>query len=120
MNNLLIVPAFLDSYRSLKDKSLKLVFETNEPTPEQFLQIASNIQYPGYLAFNKDVFAKEQISAIESLKIDYEDGSKTKSQRLKAVLYRNFEKDNKGYKIFDDYYNYQMEQLINHFKSKLE
>ena len=73
---MIIIPAFLDSFRSLKDKTLKLIFETQEPTPEQLKQIATSLQYSGYLAFNKDVFKKEQEDALRNVKIDYDDKSK--------------------------------------------
>jgi hypothetical protein len=119
MDRLLIIPAFLDSYRSLKDKSLKLVFETNEPTPEQLQMLQTCMQYPGILAFNKDSFKKNQLDAIENIKTDYDEG-KSKAQRLRAVLYRAWEQDNLGYEVFDDYYNHRMEKLITLLKNKLE
>ena len=34
MNKIFLIPAVLESYRSLKDRTLKLSFETSEPTPE--------------------------------------------------------------------------------------
>ncbi len=116
MSRLLMIPAYLDSYRSLKDKSLKLVFETNEPTPEQLQMIASCFQYPGVLAFNKDAFKKEQLTIIENIKTDYDEVGKSKSQILRGMLYGLYEADNKGYEVFDDFYNYWMSKLINHIK----
>jgi predicted Zn-dependent peptidase len=115
-----IIPAFLDNFRTLKDKSIKLTFETSELTPDQIQGLASSLQFPGYLAFNKDAFTKELKEAIENIKTDYDDQGKTKGQRLRAVLYRNFEQNPEGYKIFDDYYNYHMEKIIIHFKNKLD
>jgi len=120
MDRLLIIPAYLDSYRSLKDKSLKLVFETNEPTPEQIQMIQTCIQFPGMLAFNKDVFKKEQIDTLTNIKADFDDTSKSKSQRLRNVLFIYWKQDNKGYEVFDDYYNFMMEKIITHYKSFLE
>ena len=117
---MLIIGSILDGYRSLKDKTLKITFETQEPSGEQLVQIASLIGRFGFLAFKEDMFKENEKLAIETLKSDYEETGKTKSQRLRSVLYVNFEQDNKGYEVFDDYYNHNMEKLIMHFKNKLE
>lgn len=117
---MIIIPAILSTYSSLKDKTLKIVFETNEPTPEQLLGIATNTQQFGYLAFKQDHFKTSEKKVLESIKSEYDDTGKTKGQRLRNVLYKNFEIDKLGYEVFDDYYNHQMEKLINHFKSKLD
>ena len=117
---MLIIPAQLSTYSSLKDRTLKLVFETLEPTPEQLTGIALNQQKFGYLAFKIDTFRQIEKDVINKLESDYQEQGKSKAQRLRAVLYRYFEQDSKGYEVFDDYYNYQMEKLINHYKNKLD
>lgn len=116
---MVIVPAILESYRSLKDKTLKIVFETNEPTPEQFIGIANNLQQFGYLAFKNEPFKAKEIEMMESLESDFEDTSKTPSKRLRAVLYKCFENEAEGYQDFQLYYNFKIENIIKHFKSKL-
>ena len=117
---MIIIPAILESYRSLKDKTIKVVFETNEPTPEQLTGIALNIQRFGYLAFKEEPFKEKEKEMIESLKADYEDTGKTPAQRLRGVFYRLWEKDNEGFKNALDHYNSKMETLIDHFKTKLD
>lgn len=117
---MLIIPAILSTYSSLKDKTLKLVFETNEPSPEQLMEIAKLSQSFGFLAFKKDAFKTEEKDLLKSLKTDFEETGKSKSQRLRGVLYRLYESKPEGHKVFDDYYNSKMEQLINHFKDKID
>lgn len=117
---MLIIAGIMESYRSLKDKTLKITFETNEPTGEQLVQIASLMGDFGWLAFKKDHFKEKEVEILDSLKSDYQDNGKSKAQRLRAVLYRCWETDNLGYEVFDDYYNNRMEHLIMHFKGKLE
>ena len=34
---MIVINSILESFRSLKDKTIKLSFETQEPTPEQIL-----------------------------------------------------------------------------------
>lgn len=117
---MLVVGAILESYRSLKDKTIKLTFETQEPNAEQLMAIAKLNQTFGFLAFKEDQFKQEEKDSLESLESGYEDKGKTRSQRLRSVLFVNWKQEPKGYKTFEDYYNYQMEQLINHFKQKLD
>ena len=117
---MLIVGAILESYQSLKDKTLKLTFSTQEPTPEQVLDISRRVQKYGFLAFKEDEFKTEEKDLLKGLKTEYDDKGKSKSQRLRAVLFRNFQQDNKGYEVFDDYYNHHMEKMIEHFKTKLD
>lgn len=116
---MIVIPAILDTFASLKDKTIKIVFYSNELTPDQLVQVAQNAQQFGYLAFNTDAFKTKQIEAIKSLDVDYKDNTKSNSKRLRNVLYVNFEQDNKGYKSFDDFYNFKMNEIIEHYKSKL-
>lgn len=117
---MLIIPAILSSYSSLKDKTLKLVFETNEPNPEQLTKIALLSQKFGFLAFKNDELKQSETDILNSLESDYKETGKSRSQRLRAVFFRRWEQKNEGYKVFEDYYNAKMEVLIEHFKSKLD
>lgn len=117
---MLLVGAILESYRSLKDKTIKLVFETQEPTPEQLTQIALHNQKFGFLAFKEDNYKETEKEELEKLNSEYEDTSKTPSQRLRSVLFVWWKQDNKGYKDFKDFYNHYMEAYINNVKSKLD
>ena len=114
------IPAQLEGYRSLKDRTLKVTFETNELTPEQMANIHYSLNKVGFLAFAPDPFATQELSDIDSLKVEYNDTGKPPSQRLRGVLYRLWEQTPEGYKVFNDYYVSKMETLINHFKDKLD
>jgi len=114
------LPSILDSYRSLKDRTLKLTFETSELTPEQMANIHYGLNKAGFLAFAPDPFTTQELEEIDSLKVEYDDTGKPPSQRLRAVLYRCWEQKKEGYEAFHDYYNVKMEKLINHFKNKLD
>lgn len=116
---MIILQCTLDSFRSLKDKSLKITFETQELTPDQMAEIAKNSQNFGYLVFNGTMLSDEQLSEIENAKTDLYDNTKTPSKRLRNVLYVAWEQENKGFDKFEDYYLHQMEKIITHFKDKL-
>jgi len=114
---MLVVPAILDTFASLKDKTIKLVFYCNELNPQQLLKVAENIQQFGYLAFKNDKYKNKELDNLESIKgIDVK---KSKSQVLRSVLFRNFEKNKEGYKEFNDYYEFKMNKMITFFKDKL-
>lgn len=117
---MILIPAILQTFRSLKDKTLKIEFETNELTPEQYAEISRHIQTFGFLAFKKDEFKSEQIQLLSDTKVDYDDTTKTPSKRLRDVLFIAWKQSNCGYENFEDYYRYHMENFINHIKSKLE
>lgn len=114
------IPAELKRYRSLANKMLQISFDTSELTPEQMANIHYSLDKVGYLAFAPDPFTTQELEEIDSLKVEFNDTGKPPSQRLRAVLYRNWEKKGEGYKIFNDYYNAKMETLIEHFKTKLD
>jgi hypothetical protein len=114
------LPAGLESYRSLKDGTLKLSFETGELSPEQMANVHYSLNKVGYLAFSPDPFASHELEAIDNLKVEYDEVGKSPSKRLQAVFYRMWEQQSEGYFIFNDFYNAQMEKLIVHFKKKLD
>jgi len=114
------LPAGLDGYRSLKDRTLKLTFETGELTPEQMGNIHYSLNKVGYLVFAPDPFATHELEEIDKLKVEFDDTGKPPSQRLRGVLYKLFEQKPEGYTVFNDFYNAKMEKLINHFKGKLD
>ena len=118
-----IIPVILDNYRTLKDKTVKVTFETNELTPEQAQYLHSSLQQFGYLAFKIAQFEKEDLSFLDNLTADKESLEaigKTKSQQLRAVLYRLWEQDRQGYEDFNLFYEFQMNRIVKHFKDKLE
>ena len=117
---MLIIPALLEGYRSLKDRTLKITFESNELNSQELLGIVENLNAFGYLAFKKEPFSEKERQEIETLETNLEDNMKTPSQRLRAVLYRNYERDQQGFKSFATYYEHNMELLLNHYKAKLD
>lgn len=119
-NNILVLAGFFDSFRSLKDRTYKLMFETSELSPEKLMNLGLSLQKAGYLAFKSDPFLSEEMLVLDGLKADYDDTGKSPSTRLKAVLYRLWEKEPEGYEDFNLYYKFKMEKLINHFKEKLD
>lgn len=119
MSELIILPAIYEGSRDLKDKTKKLTFGTNEITPEQAANLQICVQSFVYLAIKLEPFTREQAELINNLKADTDSFGKTPGQRMMHVLYRLWEQNSEGYSDFNLYYQFKMEQLINHLKTKL-
>jgi hypothetical protein len=117
---MIIIPAQLEGYRSLKDKTLKVTFETNELNPQDLMGLIENTGQFGYLAFKSDPFKAEEKEVLSNLESGYGEKGKSPSQRLRGVLYVNYTKNNEGFDTFTRYYDFQMEKITNHYKSKLD
>lgn len=117
---MIILPATLENLRTLKDGSLKIQFETLELTPQDTLGLLENMNQFGYLAFKKEPFREEEKQVMEDLKTDFDDKKKTEGQRLRAVLFLMWKKNDEGFKTSVQHYSHHMEIIINHFKSKLD
>lgn len=117
---MILITALLKSFRALADRSISIVFETNELPPDQVAEISRHLQSFGFLAFKKDEFKSEQIKLLDESKVSYEDNTKTPSKRLRDVLFVAWKQSNQGYENFEDYYKFKIELFINHIKSKLD
>ena len=117
---MIIIPAIYEGGRDLVDKSRKLSFRTGEITPEKVSELHTVIQQYVYLAIKAEPFMKEELDLINSLKSNFDDTGKTKSQRLRGAFYRLWEKKNEGYKDFNLYYDYKMDIIINHIKKQID
>lgn len=120
MKDLFVIPAVLESYRTLKDRTFKITFETNEVSPSKAGQLQSNLLLPGYLAFKGDPFKKEEINELENIESDFDDIKKSPSKRLRGVLFILFKQDAEDFETFERYYEYKLEKIITHYKEKIE
>ncbi len=115
----LLTPAILTSYRPLSDKS----FNISLNIPEQS-EMARNIihkmhQQAVFVMIKTGEISKDETEQFETLDPDlYE--KKSKSERLRNTLYRNWEQNNEGHIKFGDFYDSIMEIIITHRKSKLK
>ena len=117
----ILLPAQLDGYSNRKDKTVALRFITQEQTSEQVAHIHSQIDGFGYLFFKLESEITAAARAeLDALQTDLYDNPKTQSQRLRNVLFRLHEQDDEGVKDFAEFYKKKTDQIIQHFKDKLE
>ena len=127
MSNLLRTVT-LDRAVRKKDKSVSFTFITStEQTSEQFMEIDALLNDSGVLFFKSNGnLTKEEVKALESTEIEVE--GKSKAQRLRNVLYV-YQKQLQESGLepmavfnmpFHEFYAQKMEEIIEHFKGKLE
>lgn len=116
---MILIGGQLEGISTRKDKTLKLTIGTQELNPNQASEIFGLNQQYIYVGIKEEPFTEREGDLIDSLRTDIE-VLKTPSQRLRGVIYKNYEQDNKGYIDFGVYYAAEMEKLINHYKNKLD
>lgn len=116
---MILIAGQIESIATRKDKTLKVTIGTQEINPAQATDIFSLNQQFCYIGLKAEPFSKNESELLDSLKSDLEN-QKTPSQRLRAVLYKLYEQDNKGYKDFGIFYAAEMERIIEHYKNKID
>lgn len=116
---MLLIAGQIESITTRKDKTLKLTIGTQELTPAQTGDIFTLNQDFCYFAIKQEPFNNLEENLIDTIKTEYAN-YKTPSQRLRGILYINYQQDNKGYKDFGSYYASEMERIIEHYKQKLD
>ena len=107
-----------DKANRRKDRSVSLTFITSlEQSTDEFMELDSILNESGVLFFKSNGnLTKEEVKELESTEIENE--GKTKSQRLRNVLYI-LHQQSKSNQSFNDFYSDKMENIIQHFKDKL-
>jgi len=110
-----------------KDKSVSMTFITQlEQSTDDFMQIDKILNDSGVLYFKSGGnLTIEEVKALEDTEIEVE--GKTKSQRLRNVLYVYWKQlidakeldDVTPNQTFNDFYSHEMERIIEHYKNKL-
>ena len=117
---MLVTPALFENMSSRKDKTWKLVFGTNELTPEQIHELSTALNQFVFLAMKTNEFKNAEKNILDSLDTDFEDKGKTQSQRIKSVLYLLWKQNNEGFSEFEPFYKHKTEKYIEHLKNKID
>jgi len=109
----------LDRANRRKDKSVSMSFTTSlEQSSSEFMEIDALLGDAGVLYFKSNGnLTPEEIKELDGVEIEVE--GKTKSQRLRNVMYV-LHQQNEEVISFDEFYSLQMEKIIQHYKDKLE
>lgn len=105
--------------RTKTDGSGTLSFHTPELTPSQVAKFHEMRNTTGVLAYKiKGSLTKEEEDLLDEIDLEVE--GKSKSQRLRNVLFRLYEQQPDGFKTFKDFYSSRMEAFITKIKDRLE
>lgn len=115
---MILLPAIIEGINTRKDNTLLVKLATNELNPHKVGEIMSHHNKLCYVAIKPENFTSSELKVIEGLKVDESIG-KSPSQRLRGVMFRNWEQSNEGFKEFESYYVNKMDTIIEHLKSKL-
>lgn len=95
--------AQIEKIQTMADRSIQIRIGLPEMNPQEMAELFS--------ALNNDT---HQVSFDAP-----EDNGKSPAQRLRGVLYRNWENDSEKIEDFEVYYRTKMEKIINHYKERL-
>ena len=109
------VPATIEKIETM-GHGLRLKIDTQETvTADDAHRLFAMLNKIGWFSFNVHQIEAEDIVDLPPL---VKQDKKTKSQQLRAVIFRLWEQDKKGME-FDAYYDAAMDKLIDHYKGKL-
>ena len=110
----------LDRASRKKDKSVSMTFITElEQSSSEFMEIDNNLDKHGVIYFKTNgQLTQEEKDEID--KVDIVAEGKTKSQRLRNVLFVYHSQNPNSGVSFDEFYSKNMEDMIEHYKKKLK
>ena len=112
-------PAYITGIKTMS-QHWRITIDTQENVPGDAIGMLASLQDKyGYFIFKTTPIEEKDILNLPDF-VPVEKNEKTPSQRLRAVLFRLWEQEGKkDFKTSDDYYKYRMDQLIDHYKEKL-
>ncbi len=119
---MLMIPCSIEGVSTRKDKTLKVVIETQELTPDKIAHLMSLwVNGYGIMCFKGEQFSQDEQELMNSIKLSAEElGAKTPSERLRNTLYVLFRDNPKGFQTFDSFYLNHMEEIIKMVKRRLD
>jgi len=116
VNKILKVPAIISKVMTMADKGIRLQVDTQELDNQDEADIMGLRGKLGVFVFAEEGIRPKDLENLP--KVELEEGEKTPSSRLRAVLYVYWEQ-NKVKEQFDIFYRRKMELFITTIKEKL-
>jgi hypothetical protein len=118
MSNPIQVPVLISSLATKVDGSIKISLETQELNSQDSAKLFDLRGQMAYAIISPNEVDEKDVK-LPNERADPAMGTKTQSQRLRAVLYRLWEQS-KGGTDFESFYRVRMEQIIDQLKAKLD
>ena len=116
--NTFIVKADFSALKTRANHTFDLTFNTQEIPSEQAALLLPLLNVSGSLAFKFGNFTDAEVEDIPEPKPEFS-GQKSPSERLRNVLYIFHQQHGGEKKDFEAFRISKMEEIINHYKSKL-
>lgn len=115
----LLLAAQVEGVQTRRDGTLKVTLGCQEMSQSKAGELLTmqNKVCAVYIS-QKETVSQAVMDMVDQADIDLP--GKTKSQRLRNVLFRIWEMDHEGHKTFESYYAYRMERMITDLKQHLE
>lgn len=118
------IPVTITGLKTMaRSQGVRIQMDTQEIHPEDSAKLFSLQDKQMWAIFKTTKFVQEDLDSLDLPDIKVDKDEKTPSQRLRSVIYVEFEqldqKKKEIYKTFDNYYRDKMEVIINWIKQKL-
>jgi len=115
---LVLKSKLVNLFKRKKVANVHFTVDLNEITEEKFLEIQQAIGTFGYITFTPDKLKKQVEEVMKNRKIGIRPDGFSHSQVLRGQLRKLWELvDYEG--TFESYYDLKMNQIINHFETKI-
>jgi hypothetical protein len=118
MMNGVLLPVIIENITTRKDNTIKITLGSQEVSPQVAGELFRLLNKLAACYFSpKETISQTELNQVDA--IDVEMGGKSQSQRLRGVLFKLWEQSPEGYKTFDTFYHAKTDQIIDHYKNKL-
>lgn len=115
----LLLAAQVEGVMTRRDGTLKITLGCQEMSQSKAGELLTmqNKVCAVYIS-QKETVSQQVMDMVDQADVDVP--GKTKSQRMRAVLFRIWENEKSGHKTFESFYAFRMEQMITDLKTHLE
>ena len=119
MTELFQAPVDITKIETTPDKCLKITMHTAQELPSAHEALLMSLRRKtGWMLFKEVQIEEQDIANLPDFVPDFKN-EKSPSQRLRAVLYRQWEQSAMK-EAFETYYRSAMDRILEHEKAKLE
>ena len=113
----ILISAIMEKITTLKDKSCKLVLETQELSPSKAGELFTLLNSLATVYISPSEVTSREMAQVDA--VEPEMPGKSPSARMRNVLFLLWKQDPEGYKVFDMFYQEKMNKFIDSLKAKL-
>ncbi len=113
-----LLPAIIEKISTLKDGSVSLTIYTQELSPQKAAELFGLRGKLATVYLSPSDISSKELSLVDTIQPDMP--GKTRSQRMRNVLWILFKQDPEGYEDFQHYYESKMDTYIDVLKQNIK